>query len=154
MSPAIFWTHCILFYFSYGRCFSHWFMAMWCYWQMLLPCGHCVCNLCFLFGWCCSHVALLLQDWWWCSYHQADVLDLLADVIAILLVVGVNTLINSCTRKCAISVLLYFGRCYCQHGWCCCHDLIDWQMLLPCGWCYWHYFIFLACFGRCYCHHL
>ena len=39
--------------------------------------------------------------------HQADVLALLADVIAILVVVGVTTLINSCTRKCAMSVLLF-----------------------------------------------
>ena len=111
--------------------------------------GRCYCHAAivfatyvFLFGWCCGHVALLFQNGWWCSYHQADVLALLADVIAILVVVGVTRLINSCTRKCAISVLLYFGKCYCQYGWCCCYVLIDWQMLLPCDWCYCHYFVF------------
>ena len=88
-------------------------------------------------------------------------LALLADIIAILVVVGITTLINSCTRKCAICVLL-FCRCYCQNGWCCC-NVFDWQMLLPCGWCYCHYFLlfslfwqlllppFVVLFGRCCC---
>ena len=42
-------------------------------------------------------------------YHQADVIALLADVIAILVVAGVTTLINSCTRMCAIGVCFVFG---------------------------------------------
>ena len=103
-------------------------------------------------------VAMLL-----CCYRiDGDVLTirpmflaLLADVIAMLVVVGVTTMINSCTRKCAISVLLFLadviakmadvvamfliGRCYCHVTdviatvfLFCCFSLF-WQVLLPCG---------------------
>ena len=116
----------LIVFFDYGRCYSHWFIAIWCYWQMLLPCCHYVCNLC-CFVWlmllpCC----LLFHDRWWCSYHQAD-------VVAMFLI----------------------GRCYCHVANvvatnCVCYlaDVITWwlellpllcsdvfwQMLLPEGW--------------------
>ena len=69
-------------------------------------------------------VAMLLC----CFRIDGDVLTIrlmflafLADVIVILVVVGVTTLINSCTRKCAISVLLFWQML-----------LPKWLMLLPC----------------------
>ena len=112
----------------------------------ILPC---ICNLCFLFGWCCSLVALLFLNGWWCCYHQAEVIALLADVIAILVVVGITTLVNSCTRMCAIGFTLFLADGIAKMAERCCHVLIDWQMLLPCGWCYCHCFV-LFVLGRCY----
>ena len=125
-------------------------MAMWCYWQMLLPCCHCVCNLCFLFGWCCCHVALFFRI-------DGDVLTIRLMFLALL-------------------VRCYSHTCGC---WCCHFDqsvaqgsvplvFYFWQMLLP-KWlmllsCFWLadviamwlmllplFFVVLAYFGRCYC---
>ena len=94
------------FCFCYGRCFSHWFMVMWCYWQMLLPYCHYVSSLCFLVGWCYSHVALLFTIDGDVITIRLMLLALLAGVITNmwLLVLPHWSIVSQ--RKCAIVVFL------------------------------------------------
>ena len=117
---------------------------------------------CDVTGRCYCHVAIVIATYVFCLAHvvamllccfriDGDVLTirlmflaLLADVIAILVVVGVTTLINSCTRKCAIiakmadvAAMFLISRCYCHvtdviATIFCCFSLF-WQVLLPCG---------------------
>ena len=90
--------------------------------------GRCYCHVAIVFAtyvFCLADVVAMLLC---CFRIDGDVftirlmsLALLADVIVILVVVGVTTLINSCTRKCVIIVLLFWQML-----------LPEWLMLLPC----------------------
>ena len=136
-----------MFDFCFGRCYCQWFWATWCYWQMLLPCCLWVCNLCFYFGWCyCQLLCFLYGRWWCCSIWLMFVL---ADVIGIcFVVVGITTLIISCTKRYTTVVVSLWQML-----------LPGWLMVLPCGWCFHHYFVFLFCWqmllpgGWCFCHY-
>ena len=65
-----------------------------------------------------------------------DLVFLLADVIAICFCdCWYYHLIISCTKRCSTVVVVSL-----------------WQMLLTCGWCFYHCFIFFCFVGRCYCH--
>ena len=83
--------------------------------------GRCYCHVAIMFETCVFCLADVVAMLLCCFRIDGDVLTirlmflaLFTDVIVILVVVGVTTLISSCTRKCA-NIVLLFGRCYCQN---------------------------------------
>ena len=133
----------------FGRCYCH--IAIWM--QLLF----------FLFGWCCSLVAILHKV-------DGDVFTIRLMFLPYLLMVlpifcgwscyHIDTVAQELCHLC----LFYFGWCYCQDGWCCCHlevlgrcyspvaDVVATVyyfcrlMLLPCGWCCCHFYFFFFFF--------
>ena len=156
------WTHMI--FCCCGRCSSHYCMALWCFWQMLLPCCHMNVAFVLLFGWCCSLVALLdgidgdvyTIRLMFLSYLLMVLTLFVADVVTTLIQLHKNCAIGVCfvladviARMADVVAILRFWA-----------DVIAlWLMLLPLfirfvGWCYCLVVDVTATFslvGWCYC---
>ena len=97
---------------------------------------------------------------WWCCCHLVDVCIRTCYCHLFLWLLVLTTFDHQLYQKVYHCCCCYFsyGRCYCHDGWQYCH-VYDWQMLLPCGWCFYHCYIFLFCWqmllpgGWCFCHY-
>ena len=121
------WTHVICC--CYGRCFKPVFYGI--VWLL----GRCYCLIAIscnivLFGWCYSLVALVQKGgdvlppgWCYCLF---------IDVIIMIVVDGITTLLTVALESVPLVFALFWLML-----------LPRWLMLLPCGWCYCHYCLFV-----------